>query len=216
MTLSQKRILHIDDHPLFCRAIAQLVLSASFNATVFSCNTYHHGIESIWADRWDLIILDVSLGGRTGVDLLREIRSHDKSVPVIVLTMYPEQHLAVRMFRLGATGYVCKSADSQTMLDAIGSALAGKKFITPTVAELLATQVAGDTTKTPHERLSHREFVVFQYIATGRSIKDIGAELNLSIKTVSTYRARILAKMGIQSNADITRYCMENNLLPAD
>jgi len=210
------RILHIDDHSMFRDGIARLLKTEFPNAEVHGSGTYHEGLEQAWAQPWDVILLDISLGGRTGIDLLKDIRSQKKRDPVIVLTTFPESNLAIRAFRLGASGFVSKTADVAVLLEAIHCVLSGKKFISPHVAELLASVVAGDSTKAPHELLSDREFVVLQYLSAGRTVKDIAIELALSIKTVSTYRSRILVKMALRTNADLTRYCMDNKLMDSN
>jgi two-component system invasion response regulator UvrY len=206
------RVLHIDDHAMFREGIANALKRHFSCIDIHGSGTCHDGLELSWTQTWDLILLDISLGGRTGVDVLRDIRSQKKRVPVIILTAFPENYLAIRVFRLGAAAFVSKTAETEELVNAVRCVLSGRRFITPQVAELLASQVAGDSTKAPHELLSDREFVVLQYLAAGRTVKEIGGMLDLSIKTISTYRSRILAKMSLRTNADLTRYCADNDL----
>lgn len=204
--------LHIDDHRLFREGVASLLRERWPEAEMAGSSGYQDGLEKAWKREWSLIILDISLDGRSGVDLLRDIRGGKKQTPILILTMLPENHLASRVFRLGASGFICKDASRRTLLEAVEALLAGKRFITPSAAQQMVSQMAGDTEKPPHEALSDREFVVMQCLAAGQTVKSIASQMGLSVKTVSTYRSRLLEKMNFQTNSDLVRYCLDNHL----
>ncbi len=161
----------------------------------------------------DLAIIDLVLGGRSGLDVLRRIRAEHPQVPVIIFSMHSSEEFALRALRAGAAGYVRKESASEELITAIRRVLAGGTFVSPTVAERLALQFARGGEKQPHELLSDRELEVFQLVAAGNSVSEVAALLNLSVKTVSTHRTHILAKTGLRNNAEIIRYAVTHRLV---
>jgi DNA-binding NarL/FixJ family response regulator len=160
-----------------------------------------------------LILLDISLPGRSGIDLLKELRGRWPRVPVLVFSSHPEEEFAIRVLRAGAAGYLHKGTSPHTVLAAIRTVLDGGKYISPTLAAQLAANVSRDPTRAPHELLSDRELDVMLRIAAGRAVGEIAEELDLSVKTVSTYRTRILQKTGMKSNAELVQYAVRNKLV---
>jgi DNA-binding NarL/FixJ family response regulator len=170
-------------------------------------------LPALRQDSIDALILDVSLGGRSGIDLLGHIRSEFPALPVLMLSMHAEEQYAIRCLRAGASGYIQKDSSPDELLEAIERVASGRAYVSPAVAEQLATEVVRGTSAQPHERLSTREFEVFRLIGAGKSVTDIADTLHLSVKTVSTYRSRVLMKTGFRSNADIIAYAIRNELL---
>jgi two-component system invasion response regulator UvrY len=170
-------------------------------------------MNAIWNHVWDLALLDISTPGRGSLELLKEIRAERPRLPVLMLTMYPEDQFALRALRAGASGYLSKSAPAETLLDAVGQMLAGGRFITRQTAALLAAGITADSSRPLHARLSDRELDIMLSIGRGQSVGDIAQRLNLSVKTVSTYRARVRAKTGLRNNAEIVQYVMRSNLV---
>ncbi len=165
------------------------------------------------SEAWDVILLDISLPGRSGLDLLPEIRSSYPAVRVIVLSSFDDQQFAVRALRDGAVAFLTKERAPRELLDAIRTVMNGRRFITADLADRLASLIACDSAKAPHETLSGREFEVFRFIATAKSPTEIAEQLHISTKTVSTYRARILEKMGMSSNAELMQYAIRHSLV---
>jgi DNA-binding NarL/FixJ family response regulator len=160
-----------------------------------------------------VLLLDINLPGRSGLDVLHSLADHPTRIRVLVLTMYPEDQYAIRALKAGAMGYLNKSADPTQILTAVRTIHAGRKYITPAIAEALAERLSIDDSEKPHERLSDREFQTLLRLSTGQRLSDIAIELSLSPKTVSVYRARVLEKLSLQSNADLTAYCLRNGLI---
>ncbi len=207
------KILIVDDHPVVRSGLAQ-VLSVGFpTASVRESSNAAEALERIWNERWDVVIIDISLPGKSGLDLLREIKMECPNLPVLILSMHTEDQFAVRALRNGAAGYLTKETASQELLMAVQKVLDGGKYIRPSLAEKLVSHLGLDSTKSPHETLSDREFQVLRLIASGRTSKEIASELCLSIKTISTYRSRILDKMQMRNNSELMRYAMQNHLL---
>jgi len=162
---------------------------------------------------WDLIISDISMPGRSGLEALQQIKEINPRIPVLIMSMHPEDQYALRVFKAGASGYLSKDAVHEELMTAIRLIRNGRKFITPSIAEKLAGALDTDADKEPHEYLSNREFDVLKMLAGGKSISEIAEQLSLSATTVSTYRARILEKTGMKTNADLTRYALEKKLI---
>ena len=161
----------------------------------------------------DVVILDITMPGRGGLDTLKEIRSERPKLPVLILSIHPEDQYAVRALKAGAAGYMTKESAPDDLIKAIRKVVKGGKYISPSLAENLALFLERDDQKTPHESLSDREYQVMCMIAAGKKVKDIAENLSLSVKTISTYRARILDKMKMKSNADLIHYAIQNKLL---
>jgi two-component system, NarL family, invasion response regulator UvrY len=207
------RIFLVDDHELM-RTGARLVLSGGFPGAEFGeAGSAAEGLSRLEAAAWDLVVLDLAMPGRGGLELLEEIKRRWPRLPVIVFSAHSEEEFAVRCLQMGASGYVAKSAASQEIVAACRTALAGRKYVTPLLAERLAALLDGSAPQAPHEALSPRELQVLLMVATGRSLKEIAAELSLGEKTISTYRQRIAVKLGLSTNVELTRYAMQHKLV---
>jgi DNA-binding NarL/FixJ family response regulator len=209
-------ILICDDHPVFRRGTRDVVSEHLSPVTIGEAENGKELLALLSQKVWDVCIMDVSMPEKSGTDLLQEILSVRPSMPVLVLTMHPEKMYAVRMIRAGASGYLNKSTTQPALLmEAIKTVASGHKFFTPLVAECLATTIRTNPEpgKAPHELLSNRELQIFEMLAAGKQIKDIAGQLYVSPATVSTYRARVLQKLGFESNADLIRYAIERSLI---
>jgi two-component system invasion response regulator UvrY len=161
----------------------------------------------------DVLVLDIEMPGRSGLDVLKELRKRRPKLPVLILSIHPEEQFAVRVLRAGAVGYLSKESAPEELVKAIRTVYGGRKYISASVADDLASELGRGTWKAPHETLSNRELEVLQMIASGKAVSQIGRELSVSVKTISTYRARILAKMGMKTNAELTHYAIENKIV---
>jgi DNA-binding NarL/FixJ family response regulator len=170
-------------------------------------------IELATRESWDLLVLDITLGGRSGLEALKEIKQAKPRLPVLVLSMHPEDQFGVRVLRTGASGYLTKESAPEELVTAVNKILAGRRYVSPTLAEAMATYLSGDSQKPAHESLSDREFLVLRLIASGLPVSAIAKELHLSVKTISTYRARILLKMNLRNNAELTHYAISSRLV---
>lgn len=170
-------------------------------------------INKIIQQDWDVVICDISMPGRSGLDALSQIKQMSPKLPVLIMSMYPEDQYALRVLKAGAAGYLGKETIHDDIIRAIQTVELGKKFITPTVAEKLAKAFEEDSADQLHEKLSDREFDVFKMLAGGKAVSEIANQFALSVTTVSTYRSRVLEKMGMKSNADLTRYALEKKLI---
>lgn len=207
------RILLVDDHEVM-RAGARLVLSGGFEGAEFGeIGTVPEALAKLEQGRWDLVVLDLALPGRGGLELLEEARRRWPRLPVVVLSAHAEEEFAIRCLQLGAAGYVAKSAAAHELVVACRVALEGRKYVTPLLAERLAELLDGSAPRSPHETLSHRELQVLRLVAAGRSLKQIAAELSLGEKTISTYRQRIAGKLGLSTNVELTRYALQHRLV---
>ncbi len=208
-----KRILVVDDHGIVRDGI-RLILSADDELEVAGeAGSGSEALARLRAEPFDAVLLDIHMPDRSGIDVLGEIKEQWPDLPVLMLSMYPEEQYAIRALRFGASGYLTKDSASDELLTALRSVLAGNRFVTASLAQLLADEVLGEGQRPAHERLSPREYQVLIGLARGRSIKEIGAELFLSPKTISTYRSRVLEKLALSSNAELTRYAVENSLI---
>jgi two-component system, NarL family, invasion response regulator UvrY len=205
------KILVVDDHAIFSDGLKR-ILSEEFEAATFGeAGNATEALEQIWKQKWDLILLDIAMHGRTGLDVLKEIRSSGSRIPVLILSAHPEEQYAVRVLKAGAAGYMTKESASRELCQAVRKLLNGGKYISAGVAEHLATEIQSRGND-PHESLSNREYQVMLLIAAGRVPKEIGQELSLSTKTISTYRSRILEKLKLRNNAEIMRYVVDRKL----
>jgi two-component system invasion response regulator UvrY len=207
------RILHVDDHEVVRRGLAAVVQSEFKPAEVIGVHDAPAALNVFQKSDWNLVVLDISMPGRGGVDLLREMKSLRPHVPVLILSVMGEEHYATRILKLGASGYVRKDASMEELIAAIRTCLNGHRHISKGMGQHLARMVADGADRPRHELLSDREFQVLRCIGLGRTVKEIAAEFNLSVKTISTYRARILQKMEMKRNADLMRYCLQSGLL---
>ncbi len=209
------RVLIADDHPMVRKGLAELVAEAGDMQPVGEADGYATLARVLREQEADVLLLDVDMPGRNGIEILKTVRISHPRLHVLVFSMYPEDQYAVRALRAGAAGYINKSTSPQTVLEAIREASRGRKYVTPVVARLLADQIGQDSSGSGlrHEQLSDREFQTLRLIASGRKLADIAGELLLSPKTVSVYRARLLKKMMLKSNAELTRYAIEHRLV---
>ena len=207
------RVLIVDDHAIVRRGLREL-LSDEFRGAAFGeASTAQQALEQLWKQKWDVALLDITLPGRSGLDLLKEFKAARPRLPVLVLSVHPEDQFALRALKAGAEGYLTKESAPEELVKAIRKILAGGRYVSPTLAEKLALGVNKDFTRTPHETLSDREYDVMSRIASGKTVTEIAGELSLSPKTISTYRARILEKLGVKNNAAIIRYAIQNGLV---
>jgi DNA-binding NarL/FixJ family response regulator len=207
------RVLIADDHELLRRGLKSILAEAFPDLVAGEAVDGQQTIEAVEKQSWDVVLLDINMPGRSGLDALQEIKRLRPHLPVVVLSVFPEQDYAVRAFKLGASGYVSKQSASGEMLAAIRKALAGGRYVTPALAEALAATVAGATPAMPHEMLSNRELQVLRLVALGKPLKEIAAELSLSEKTIATYRMRISQKLGLSTNVELARYAMQHKLV---
>jgi two-component system invasion response regulator UvrY len=206
-------ILVVDDHPLVRMGIARVLADEFPQASIEQASDAPETMKAVWDKPLHLVLLDLSLRGRSGLDLLKEIKNARPKLPVLILSSYPEEQFATRALRAGAAGYLNKETNTETLIQAVRRALAGGKFVSPETAERLATELTIDTSKPLHEHLSDREYDILLRIAAGQSVSDIASTLILSVKTISTYRTRLLLKMGKQNNAELTHYAIHNKLV---
>jgi two-component system, NarL family, invasion response regulator UvrY len=207
------KILIADDHAIVRKGLKQLLLEEYPSATIGEVGDTESLIKQVITNGWDIVICDMNMPGRSGLEALIHIKQVAPDIPVLIMSMYPEDQYALRVLKAGASGYLQKESIHDDIIKAVQTVQLGKKFITPSIAEKLADAFHNNNNKQPHELLSDREFDVFKLLASGKSVSDIAGQLSLSTTTVSTYRSRILEKMGIKSNADLTRYALEKKLI---
>ena len=207
------RILIADDHAIIRKGLKQILLEEYPSATIEEVNDAEAAINKTITNEWDILICDLSMPGRSGLDVLQHVKQNLLKLPVLILSIHPEEQYAIRALRAGAAGYLSKDAATEELVKAVQRILQGRKYISSSLAEIMASELDQDTSKPPHELLSDREFHVFKLIADGKSVSEIAEQLSLSITTVSTYRSRILDKMEIKTNADMTRYALENKII---
>jgi two-component system, NarL family, invasion response regulator UvrY len=206
-------ILIADDHAIVRRGLKQLLLDEYPFAIIDEAGNAEDLIQKVVQSKWDVVICDINMPGRSGIDALQQIKQAVPDLPVLIMSMYPEDQYALRAFKAGASGYLGKETIHYNLIKAIEKVLSGKKFITPSVAEKLANSVEEDNKKQAHEYLSNREFEVFVLLTSGKPVSEIAEKLSLNTTTVSTYRARILEKMKMKSNAELIRYALEKKLI---
>ena len=206
------KILLADDHAMVRSGIKLLLLEAFNEVTFGEAENCQQALQLALSDAWNLIILDVSMPGRGGLDVLKEIHAQHPQIPVLMLSMYEERQFAVRAFRAGASGYLTKASAGTELIKAVERILGGGRYVSTALAEQLAS-VLGGSSGLLHERLSDREFEILRIFASGKTVKEAAADLSLSVNTISTYRARILEKMGMHTNAELTHYAISNKLI---
>ncbi len=207
------KILIADDHAIVRQGLQQIVKTSPDMAVVGEAVDGEDALSKIRAEDWDVLVLDISMPGRSGFDILRELKHERPKLPILVLSMHSEDQFAVRTLKAGAAGYLTKESAPEELVQAIRKVVEGGKYISPSLAEKLAYDLESGTEKPPHETLSDREFQVMRMIASGKTVKEIADELSLSVKTVSTYRARILEKMNLKTNAELIHYAVQNQLV---
>jgi DNA-binding NarL/FixJ family response regulator len=207
------RILIADDHAILRKGLREILLDEYPSAYIEEVADADSLFKKTLKAEWDVVITDLSMPGRSGLEALREIKQNSPKLPVLVLSNYPEDQYATRVLKAGASGYINKDTAPAELVKAIQKVLIGRKYITPSIAEKLASDLSSDSDKAPHELLTDREFDVMKLLASGKPILEIANMLSLSPTTISTYRARILDKMNMKSNADLTRYALQNNII---
>jgi two-component system invasion response regulator UvrY len=207
------RVLIADDHAILRRGLKEILLREFNDASCGEAGEAAQVIYQVQRHAWDLVILDVSMPGRSGLDVLSELKQLRPELPVLVLSMYSEDQYGKRVLKAGAVGYMNKETAPEELVKAIRKVLAGGRYVSTTLAEKLASDLSGDSGRPIHESLSNREFEVLKMIALGKTNGQIAEELHLGVTTVSTYRARILEKMRMTNNAEIIRYALENRLI---
>ena len=207
------RVLIVDDHTIVRRGLRALLANEFRGAAFGEASDARQAFEQLRKARWDIALLDITLPGKSGLDLLKELRAEWPTLPVLVLSGHPEDQFAVRVLKAGAGGYLTKESAPEELAKAIHKILAGGRYVSPALAEKLALGVTKDLARTPHETLSDREYAVMARIGLGKTVKEIGEELSLSAKTISTYRARVLEKLGVRNSAEIVQYAIRNGLV---
>lgn len=207
-----RRVLLVEDHRIVRDGLKTLFREQAM--TVFGeASTAADALTLAREEEWDLAVVDISLGARSGLDVVREIKRIRPKVPVLVLSMHSEEEYARRAYKAGAAGYITKDSSRAELASAIAKVIGGGRYVSTTFADRLVVDLEGDTNQPPHQALSDREFEVMRLIASGKTIGEIAELLSLSDRTVSTYRARILDKMHLNSNAELIRYVLENELI---
>ena len=204
------KILTIDDHEVVRRGLKDMFTRES--ATFGEARTGAEAVDLVRKQPWDIAVLDISLGGRSGLEVLSELKQLRPRMPVLILSMHAEEQYAVRAFKAGASGYINKASSGEELRKAILKIIKGGQYVGPALAEKIVVQLS-QPGKVPHETLSNREFEVLRSIASGQTVKEIATKLSLSDKTISTYRRRILDKMDMRTNAELTHYAIRNGLV---
>lgn len=207
------KILICDDHKLVRDGLRRILQQPGDDTLIMEAGDGTEAIELLKSNKFDIVLLDISLPGMSGLEVLQYIKTKWPETNVLILSMHPQEQYAIRAIKLGASGYLTKNTASEELLEAVKKVSGGGKFISQSLAERLALLLNKDARLQKHEILSTREFEIMIKLANGIPLQEIGNELFISVKTVSTYRSRIMTKMGLKANADLTRYCMENSLI---
>lgn len=207
------KILIADDHAIVRKGVISLLTKEFPNAEICEVTNGADAIDHAKLGKWDLILLDISMPGRSGVEALKQIRADGVKAPILMLSMQPEDQYAIRALKAGASGFVNKDCVTDELIAAVHRVLSGRKYVSPNISEKLATSVGDTSGKIGHELLSDREMQVLEMIANGKTLSEIAASLFLSVNTISTYRARILQKMELNSNGELTRYALDHRMV---
>lgn len=207
------RILIADDHPIFRAGLKEILGKEKEVELIGEADSGQKVLELARKQRWDVVLLDVTMPGKDGLEALQELRRERPKLPVLVLSAHPEDQLALRLLKSGAAGYLTKDKAPEVLFTAVKKVLRGEKYISESLAEKVTLGVVSGETQSLHEALSHREYQVMRMIAAGNTIKVIAGALFLSVRTVSTYRARVLEKMKMKTNAELIRYALQNKLV---
>jgi DNA-binding NarL/FixJ family response regulator len=207
------KILIADDHAVVRKGLRQILLEEYPSAKIGEAADAEALLSEVMKDDWNIVVCDMNMPGRSGLDALTQIKHVAPNLPVLIMSMYPEDQYALRVLKAGASGYLSKDNIHDDIIKAVQTVQLGKKFITPTIAERLANALGEENSLHPHEILSDREFDVFKLLASGKAVSEIATQLSLSATTVSTYRSRIMEKMSMKSNAELTRYALEKSLI---
>ncbi len=207
------RVLIIDDHAIIREGLKLMLSETHDIAAVDEAANGEQGLDKVLKNDYDVILLDITMPGRGGIDTLKDIHNVKPDIPILILSMHPEEQYALRVLKAGGSGYLTKQRAPQEVIDAIRKVVSGGKYISDSLTEELVREIGTDSEKPLIKRLSDREFQVFEMIASGKTVGKIAEELSLSVKTISTYRARILEKMNMKSNAELTFYAVSNKLV---
>jgi len=207
------KILIADDHAVVRKGLKQILIEEYPSAKIGEVADAESLLNEVMGDAWDIVISDMNMPGRSGLDALSQIKQVAPQLPVLIMSMYPEDQYALRVLKAGASGYLGKDNIHDDIIKAIQTVQLGKKYITSSIAEKLANALGESSDLQPHELLSDREFDVFKLLASGKAVSDIASQLSLSATTVSTYRSRIMEKMNMRTNAELTRYGLEKKLI---
>ncbi|MDO8893310.1 MAG: response regulator transcription factor [Sulfurimicrobium sp.] len=207
------KILIADDHTILRAGLRQIISDCADMSVAGEADNGFDVLAMVREKDWDLLVLDMSMPGKSGIELIKQIKSEKPKLPILILSMHKEEQYAVRSLKAGASGYVCKDSASSQLVQAIRKIAAGGMFISAAVAEHLAMGLASNQDQKPHTLLSDREYQVFQRIAAGEGISEIAHSLNLSVKTVSTHKTRIMQKMNFANTADLIRYAIKHDLI---
>jgi DNA-binding NarL/FixJ family response regulator len=207
------RVLIVDDHAILRRGLRAL-LSDEFHGAAFGeASNARQALEQLRKGKWDVALLDITMPGKSGLELLKEFKAARPKLPVLILSAHAEDQFAVRVLKAGAGGYLTKESAPEELAKAIRKVLAGGQYVSPALAEKLALRVRKNITLSPHETLSDREYDVMSRIASGKTVTEIAGELSLSPKTIGTYRARVLEKLGVKNSPGIVQYAIRNGLV---
>jgi DNA-binding NarL/FixJ family response regulator len=213
MTRKRMRIVIADDHPVVRRGLRAIVEDALLPADVHEAGNAAELLTLVRKREPDVVLLDIAMPGRSGLEALKELRREHPKIPMLVLSIHSADEFAVRSIKAGASGYLTKDSAPEELIDAIRTVVAGRRYLTPSVAERLASAVESDAKGAPHEMLSDREFHVLRMLAAGKTNGEVAGELALSAKTISTYRTRTLRKMGMRTNAELAQYAVRHGLV---
>jgi len=206
------RILIADDHPLFREGLRHILAGCPDFTVAGEASNGQEVLEKVWNNEYEMVLLDIAMPGTPGLEVLKRLKIEKPKLPVLVVSMYPEEQYAVRVIKAGASGYLTKESASEELITAIRRISGGRKYITASIAERLADDVEPTAEKPLHDTLSDRELEVFRMIAAGKTTTQIAEELFLSVKTISTYRSRILEKMKMKTNAELIHYAIKHNM----
>lgn len=207
------KVLIADDHSLFRRGVKDLLTHELGPITIGECGDAHELLEQVGRKKWDLLIMDIGMPGTTGVEALKRVKTERPGLPVIILSMHPEDQYAVRMFKAGANAYLVKASASDELVKAIQKVLGGGQYVSDTLGEKLVLLLHQGTDQPPHMLLSDREYEVMRLLAAGKTVSEIAERLCLGTTTVSTYRARILDKLHMKNNAELMRYALQHEIV---
>ena len=208
-----RRFLVADDHAVVREGLRHILSDAFPSAIIEEVTNAEDLLKRATREEWDVVITDISMPGRSGLEILQQVKADHPKLPFLILSMHSEDQYAIRVLKAGASGYLNKESAPAELVKAINQLLLGKKYITPSIAEKLAGTLDRDATKMLYEYLSDREFEVFKFLAAGKTVSEIAEKIFLSVSAVSTYRARVMAKMKLRTNADLTLYAIEQKLL---
>ena len=213
MTEKKIRILIADDHPIVRAGFKQVLSETPDLVVADEAGNGQEVLQYLKKKKYDVVLLDISMPGKNGLEILKDLKMDYPKLPVLILSIYPEEQYAIRALRAGASGYLTKASAPNELISAILKISEGGRYISASLAEKLASYLDADMTKSPHETLSDREHQIMRLIASGKTVSEIAESLHLSVKTISTYRAHVLEKMKMKNNAEITLYAVQNKLV---